>query len=76
MSIEANRSTGNVFRDLGFSGQEAGSLRIRADLMMRLRQFIERRKLTQAAAANLLHVTQPRISDLVRARSTCSASIH
>lgn len=68
MSTKANRSTGNVFRDLGFSAEVAGSLRIRADLMMRLRQLIERRKLTQAAAAKLLHVTQPRISDLVRGK--------
>ena len=68
MSTKAKRSSGNVFRDLGFSAQEAGSLRIRADLMMRLRQFIERRRLTQAAAAKLFHVTQPRISDLVRGK--------
>jgi predicted XRE-type DNA-binding protein len=68
MSTKGNRSTGNVFRDLGFSAEAAGSLRIRAELMMRLRQLIERRKLTQAAAAKLLHVTQPRISDLVRGK--------
>lgn len=68
MGMKANRTSGDVFRDLGFSAQEAGSLRIRADLMVRLRQFIERRKLTQAAAAKLLHVTQPRISDLVRGK--------
>ena len=68
MAIKANRSTGNVFRDLGFSPEEAVSLRIRADLMVRLRQFIQRRKLTQAAAAKLLGVTQPRVSDLVRGK--------
>lgn len=68
MGIKANRSTGDVFRDLGFSPEEAGSLRIRAELMVRLRQVIQRRKLTQAAAAKLLGVTQPRVSDLVRGR--------
>jgi predicted XRE-type DNA-binding protein len=62
------RSTGNVFRDLGFSPQESTSLQIRSDLMMKLSEMIRRRKLTQAMAARLLGVTQPRISDLVRGK--------
>lgn len=33
-----------------------------------IRKLIERRELTQAAAAKLFGVTQPRISDLVRGR--------
>jgi predicted XRE-type DNA-binding protein len=36
--------------------------------MVRLRQFIQRRKLTQATAAKLFGVTQPRVSDLVRGK--------
>jgi predicted XRE-type DNA-binding protein len=68
MTVKAQRSTGNVFRDLGFSPEEAVSLRIRADLMVRVRQFIQGRKLTQSAAAKVFGVTQPRISDLVRGR--------
>ena len=59
-------STGNVFRDLGLAPEEAGSLKIRADLMIAIERLIKRRKLTQAGAAKLLGVTQPRISDLVR----------
>ena len=62
------RSTGNVFRDLGFSPQESTSLQIRSDLMKKLSEMIRRRKLTQAMAAKLLGVTQPRISDLVRGK--------
>lgn len=62
------RSTGNVFRDLGFSPQESASLQIRADLMMELSEMIRRRKLTQSMAARLLGVTQPRVSDLVRGK--------
>ena len=68
MTIKVRRSTGNVFRDLGFSKQEAENLKIRTDLMIRLSQLIEARRLTQAQAATLFEVTQPRISDLVRGK--------
>jgi predicted XRE-type DNA-binding protein len=61
-------STGNVFRDLGFGPEEAASLKIRADLMIEIERLMKRRRLTQAAAAKLLGVTQPRISDLVRGK--------
>ncbi|HYB90605.1 MAG TPA: helix-turn-helix transcriptional regulator [Candidatus Binataceae bacterium] len=66
MSIE--RSTGNVFRDLGFGPKEARCLTLRAELMIEIKRLIERRKLTQSSAAKLFGVTQPRISDLVRGK--------
>jgi predicted XRE-type DNA-binding protein len=68
MKGNVRRSSGNVFRDLGFLGQEAESLRLRADLMVQVRQLIEDQKLTQTAAAKVLGVTQPRVSDLVRGK--------
>ena len=68
MTIKVRRSSGNVFRDLGFSKAEAENLKIRANLMIRLSQLIETRQLTQAEAARLFEVTQPRISDLVRGK--------
>lgn len=61
-------SSGNVFTDLGFSAEEAQNLKIRSDLMIELTKLIEAQGLTQAAAARLLGVTQPRISDLVRGK--------
>ena len=68
MTIRARRSSGNVFRDLGFSASESESLRVRSDLMLNLQRLIEERGLTQAQAAKLLSVTQPRISDLLRGK--------
>ena len=68
MATRVRRSSGNVFRDLGFPRQEAEHLKIRADLMIRLTRLIEARRLTQAQAARLFGVTQPRISDLVRGK--------
>jgi len=66
MKIE--QSSGNVFRDIGFGPKEAESLRLRAQLMVEVRRLIRARKLTQRAAAKLLGVTQPRISDLIRGK--------
>lgn len=68
MATKMHRSSGNVFRDLGFDARESENLRLRSELMIHIRKVIERRELTQAAAAQLFGVTQPRISDLVRGR--------
>jgi predicted XRE-type DNA-binding protein len=68
MAIRMQRSSDNVFRDLGFADDEAENLRVRADLMISLSKLLEERGLTQAQAAKLLGVTQPRISDLKRGK--------
>jgi predicted XRE-type DNA-binding protein len=65
---QVRRSSGNVFADLGFDQNEAEHLRIRSALMATLREVLEERKLTQAEAARLLEVSQPRVSDLVRGK--------
>jgi predicted XRE-type DNA-binding protein len=61
-------STGNVFRDLGFSKEESAHLLVRADLLIQVQKAIRARRLTQAEIARRLRVTQPRVSDLVRGR--------
>ena len=66
--MKMRRSSGNVFRDLGFSAKEAEHLKVRADLMIQLTKLIRKRGLTQARAARLMGVSQPRISDLVRGK--------
>jgi predicted XRE-type DNA-binding protein len=68
MKQRLTRSTGNVFRDLGFPSDGAEHLRIRSDLLIQLQKAISARGLKQAEAAKLLGVTQPRVSDLVRGR--------
>jgi predicted XRE-type DNA-binding protein len=57
---------GNIFADLGFPPEEARRLLLRCQLAEVVRDLIEQRKLTQARAAKLLGVTQPRVSDLMR----------
>jgi predicted XRE-type DNA-binding protein len=68
MDTKLRRSSGNVFRDLGFPPREAENLRIRSELMIRLCQQIRERGMTQVAAARLFGVSQPRVSDLVRGK--------
>lgn len=62
------KSSGNVFLDLGFSKEEAANLLIRSRLMVEVKLLIERENLTQSKAAKLFGVTQPRISDLKRGK--------
>jgi predicted XRE-type DNA-binding protein len=61
-------SSGNVFIDLGFSPDEAAILQMRADLMADLRKFVKAKRLTQAKAAEILGVSQSRVSDLIRGK--------
>ena len=68
MTLRGRRSSGNVFRDLGFDANEAENLRLRSELMIRVEKLIDSEGLTQKEAAKLLGVTQPRISDVVRGR--------
>ena len=68
MGGQVRRSSGNVYRDLGFPPEEAANLQARSDMMIQLTRILEARSLTQAAAAKLLGVTQPRVSDLMRGK--------
>jgi predicted XRE-type DNA-binding protein len=68
MSEPIVNSSGNVFVDLGYSPDEAAILQMRADLMADIRKFIKARRLTQAKAAEILGITQSRVSDLTRGK--------
>ena len=68
MKLKMTRSSGNVFHDLGFSNEAAEHLKVRSNLMIHLQKAISARHPTQASAAKLLGVTQPRVSDIMRGR--------
>lgn len=68
MADEPIKSSGNVFEDLGFEKEEAENLKIRSQLMISLKRFIQEKGLKQEEAAELFGVTQPRISDLVNGK--------
>ena len=67
-TLRITPSTGNVFRDLGFSKDESEHLLVRADLLIQVQRAIASKRLKQAEAAKVLRVTQPRVSDLLRGR--------
>jgi predicted XRE-type DNA-binding protein len=67
-AVRVTPSTGNVFRDLGFTREESEHLLVRADLLILVQKTITSRRLKQAEAAKVLRVTQPRVSDLLRGR--------
>jgi predicted XRE-type DNA-binding protein len=62
--IEVEPGSGNVFADLGLPDADAHLLK--AQLVSRIDGIIRRRKLTQAKAAELLGLSQPDISRLLR----------
>ncbi len=58
----------NIFDDLGFDAAKAANLKIRAALMRAVEEELSKKNMTQAQAAKLLGVSQPRISDLRRGK--------
>jgi len=58
--------SGNVFEDLGHP--RAAEALAKAELARKIAELIAKRRLTQAAAADLLNVDQPKVSALVRGR--------
>ncbi|MBN3818132.1 XRE family transcriptional regulator [Paraburkholderia sp. Se-20369] len=47
---------------------EAENMKLRSELMIALKHHITRMEISQAQAATLLGITQPRISDLMRGK--------
>ena len=68
MSTKADHivGSGNVFADLGFPNAE--EMLAKAELAQKINAIITRRRLTQAEAAKLLGVDQPKVSALKRGR--------
>ncbi len=58
------RGTTNVYADLGMANAE--EMLVKAQLATKIGDIIKRRKLTQVQAAELLGMTQPKLSGLLR----------
>jgi predicted XRE-type DNA-binding protein len=58
------RGSSNVYADLGLP--DADQMRVKADLVTRIASLLKHEGLTQTAAANLLGLSQPKLSGLLR----------
>ena len=63
---DVEKSSGNVFADLGLADPAANLAR--AQLAQQISDAIEERKLSQAQAAALLGIDQPKVSALIRGK--------
>jgi len=62
--VEVQRSSGNVFADLGLP--DADKLKIKSGLVIEIRKALRRLGLTQQEAAKRMGITQPKVSDMMR----------
>jgi len=60
---------GNIFEDLGFEPQEATKLKIKAQLMCQISEWIKEKQLKQEEASHILNITRPRVSDIICGKS-------
>jgi len=58
----------NVFCDIGFGEVEAENLKRRSDLMIRIEKYVKQSGMTQAEAARVLGITQPRLNQLLKGK--------
>ena len=65
--MRVEKSSGNVFADLGLPRSEQELLK--AKLTLQIYRLIKGRNLTQAAAGKILGIKQPHVSLLMRNRS-------
>ena len=61
---QIERGSSNVYADLGLP--DADQMRVKADLVTRIASLLKDEGLTQTAAANLLGLSQPKLSGLLR----------
>lgn len=62
--IEFENGTGNVYADMG--REDAAEMLIKAQLVTKIGEIIKARKWTQQEAANVLGLTQPKLSKMLR----------
>jgi predicted XRE-type DNA-binding protein len=66
--LQITQGSDNVFSDLGFPEAEAQNLLLRSDMVIHIRKVIDKLGITQAEAAKLAGITQPRMNDLMKNR--------
>lgn len=66
--MEDRQCFASVWDAIEETPEQAENMRLRSELMIAIRQVVERMGVTQAEAAKRLGLTQPRLNDLLRGR--------
>ncbi len=64
MAHEVKMSRGNIYADLG--ADDADEMLLKAQLALAISEILQSKKLTQQQAAEILGMTQPKLSNLLR----------
>jgi predicted XRE-type DNA-binding protein len=63
---EIEQGSGNVYADLGIA--DANEMLVKAELAAKIGSILKARHLTQAQAAEILGITQPKVSEMLRGK--------
>ncbi|MFK3970931.1 helix-turn-helix domain-containing protein [Pseudomonas sp. NPDC087358] len=63
---EIEQGSGNVYADLGLA--DASEMLVKAQLAGKIASILKARHLTQAQAAQILGIPQPKVSDMLRGK--------
>ncbi len=58
----------SVFHDLGFSEQESNSLTLKAEMLSKILEIVEKQKIKPRELEKVLDVPQPRVSELLNGK--------
>src|SRR5215467_15558397 len=64
--IPVEKGSGNVYADLGYP--DSDTMLVKAQLVAKIAEIVQRRALTQAQTAEILGLTQPKVSALLKGR--------
>jgi predicted XRE-type DNA-binding protein len=64
--IAVEQGSGNVYADLGYP--DSDSMLVKARLVAKIAEIVKRRGLTQTRTAEILGLTQPKVSALLKGR--------
>jgi len=64
--IPVEQGSGNVYADLGYP--DSDTMLVKARLAAKIAEIVQRRALTQAQTAEILGLTQPKVSALLKGR--------
>ena len=64
--IPVEEGSGNVYTDLGYP--DSNTMLVKAQLAAKIAEIVQRREFTQAQTAEILGLTQPKVSALLKGR--------